>query len=354
MRHLYSSAESVNVSKSELRAFEEVSQLKAELRTLNRRLDTAKSKKAELADVLREAVKECLLEYETPKLSPPPKDTRQQTAEVAVCVLSDWQLGKKTPTYDSDVCAERVRRYVRKVRRLVARHRAQCPVRELRIYLLGDLVEGELIFPGQAHLIDSSLYRQLTEGAAILSNAVLELAQEGSVRVRGVIGNHGAIGGRSRREMHPESNADALLYEFARFMARGQERVDWKPAVNPGERLWFSVDNVGSKRFMLFHGDQIRGHAGLPWYGYSRKVMGWQQLGIDGGRRFDYALSGHWHTPTRMYFSGTTVWVNGSTESHNSYAQEQLAASGTPCQWLLFCHPERGVTAEYLVHLEED
>jgi hypothetical protein len=46
--------------------------------------------------------------------------------------------------------------------------------------------------------------------------------------------------------------------------------------------------------------------------------------------------------------------VNGSTESDNTYAQEQLASSGRPSQWLYFVEPTRGrVTAEYCVYLDD-
>jgi hypothetical protein len=101
---------------------------------------------------------------------------------------------------------------------------------------------------------------------------------------------------------------------------------------------------------MLFHGDQVKGgFGGFPWYGFAKKVMGWRVSGEI--PEFNYAISGHFHTPVRMYLNGLTLWGNGSTESSNTYALESLAASGDPCQWLLFCHPENGVTAEYLVHL---
>jgi hypothetical protein len=46
------------------------------------------------------------------------------------------------------------------------------------------------------------------------------------------------------------------------------------------------------------------------------------------------------------------VWRNASIESSNRYAQEWLAASGTPAQWALF-FGKGGVTAEYLVRLED-
>jgi hypothetical protein len=54
-----------------------------------------------------------------------------------------------------------------------------------------------------------------------------------------------------------------------------------------------------------------------------------------------------------MYVNDIRLWVNGSTESYNTYAQEQLASMGRPCQYLLFAKPGQGVTAEYLVNLED-
>jgi DNA repair exonuclease SbcCD nuclease subunit len=68
---------------------------------------------------------------------------------------------------------------------------------------------------------------------------------------------------------------------------------------------------------------------------------------------FNYAVCGHYHTPTTMYINDTRVWVNGSTESYNTYALEQLASMGRPSQFCLFVKPDKGVTAEYLVNLEE-
>ena len=46
--------------------------------------------------------------------------------------------------------------------------------------------------------------------------------------------------------------------------------------------------------------------------------------------------------------------MNGSTESTNTYASENLAAQSEPAQWLLFVDPVKGrVTASYGVDLRE-
>ena len=80
--------------------------------------------------------------------------------------------------------------------------------------------------------------------------------------------------------------------------------------------------------------------------------LGWKSLAANGLMEdFTHAVCGHYHTPTTMYINDTRVWVNGSTESYNTFAQEQLASMGRPSQFCLFVKPNKGVTAEYLVQL---
>ena len=331
-----------------------LSELRKANATLARQLGASKIKTAELTAAVKEAVTIAISTLEIPPVTPPVHDKRRRDGEVAVAVLSDWQLAKKTPTYSSEVCEQRIELYADKVIKLTEIQRADHPVRELRVYLLGDIVEGELIFPGQAHLTDASLYQQVcVDGPRILANFVRRmLSYFEKVHVVGVIGNHGAIGGRARRDYHPESNADAMLMEITRQLLASESRLTWAPNSTSGERHWYATDTIGDHTFFMAHGDQVRGgFAGLPWYGFYKKILGWRTSGII--PEFDYALTAHYHTPVRMYLNGVTLWGNGSTESYNTYALENLAASGEPCQWLLFCSPRRGVSAEYLVHLDK-
>lgn len=319
---------------------------------LAQQLAEAKASKAELVRAVYQAASDAISGLSLAPVKKPPADTRRRAGEVAIIPFADWQCAKLTQTYNTDVCEQRIEEYVDKAIKLIRIQRADHPVRSARLYLLGDFLEGEMIFPGQAHLIDASLYRQVVlDVPRILGNAVRRfLAEVESVHVDGAIGNHGALGGRARRDYHPESNADAMAYDITRQLLAHEKRLTWAPTFTPNERKWYSVDYVGSKGFLLFHGDQIKGgFAGFPWYGFAKKVMGWRMGAIK--EPFDYALAGHFHTPTRMLIGNVTLWVSGSPESSNTYAAEMLAAQGTPSQWLLFCHPEKGVTAEYQVHL---
>jgi predicted phosphodiesterase len=320
------------------------------LRRALRRIDELKRSRADLIQATRDAVRDAVASMSIPAVKAPGKDKRKGQGETAIAVLSDWQVGKRTPTYNSDVCARRIEEYAQKVERLTAVQRAEHPVRELRVYLLGDIVEGEMVFPGQAHQIDASLFRQIMLGGEIIANFVRRMAASfDRVRVVGVTGNHG-IGPRLfRKELHPDTVADAFVYETARRILERERRVECVEPIRNGERIWHAVDRVGDKAFMLFHGNQIRGHSGIPWYGITKKVHGWRNGGVS--EPFDYALFGHFHQALSVPIGRVVCWCNGSPESDNVHAQEELAAMSTPQQWLLFAHPKLGVTAEYRVHL---
>ena len=163
------------------------------------------------------------------------------------------------------------------------------------------------------------------------------------------------MGGRSRRDYNPETNADRMLGRILKMMFAHEPRIKFIVPEGGNERNWYLVANLGVKaKFMCFHGDNIRGTMGVPFYGYNKKILGWKALASQGLMEdFTHAVCGHYHTPTSLYINDVRVWVNGSTESYNSYAQEQLASMGRPSQFCLFVKPTKGVTAEYLVNLEE-
>jgi len=265
------------------------------------------------------------------------------------------QLAKVTPDYSTEVAEARVIEYANKIVTLTNLQRHAHRVKKCAVLVAGDIVEGELIFPGQQHLIDASLYNQVTvDGPRILTKFFdILLANFEEVDVTWVIGNHGSLGGRARKDYHPDSNSDRMLGKIMSMIYGNEKRIDFK--IPTGDEHWFGIADLGKNcRFFVWHGDNVRGHGGFPWYGFGKKLLGWKALAAAKLMPdFDYAVAGHFHTPTTMYVNDIRLWVNGSTESYNTYAQEQLASMGRPCQYLLFVKPGTGVTAEYLVNLED-
>jgi hypothetical protein len=325
-----------------------------------RQRDDAKNKISEYVAALKAAVFEAMEDVIiTPprqrRIDPKAKIWAERTEEIACLDIGDWQLGKVTPTYNSAICEERIKLLAEKVIELAKIQNAHHPVRKLHLRGLGDIVEGEGIFPTQAHVIDSGLYRQIANGIRILVNLILDLLNYfDEIHFVGVIGNHGSVR-IAVGTTDPETNMDRLLYMVVRelLVARGLgDRVTFDIPDGPGERNWFAVDRVFEWGFLLCHGDQIRGgFAGFPFYGTAKKTWGW----IDSIEEpWDYLHFGHWHTPTMQTLNKRIVRCNGSTESDNTYAQEQLAAIGSPTQWLGFVHPDHGITAEYWVSLADN
>ncbi|MFE6846539.1 hypothetical protein [Streptomyces sp. NPDC057686] len=278
-----------------------------------------------------------------------------ENEEYAVALLSDLQTGKITPDYDSTVARDRVMRYARKIVALANIQRLHHPVRHCVVPMLGDMVEGVDIFPGQQWLIDSTLYDQLfnTTPALVADFLRYLLAHFDSVTVYAVDGNHGRIGRRG--QFGPMDNADRMLYRIIAMLLRDEPRFQLHMTDPQSERNWFHIMELGNYSALLIHGDQIRGSMGYPFYGLGKKVHSWGSGGLGRGVEFTDIMLGHYHQLARIPLNHRTAWANGSTESTNTFAAETLAGQSEPSQFLLFCDPEKGrITASYAVDLRED
>ncbi|MFJ9848601.1 hypothetical protein [Streptomyces sp. NPDC101150] len=334
-------------------ASNELVRVKAERDRLARQLHETKHKHADYLAAVEAAVQDAVGRIQIAPVATQERSANEPAEEeYAVALLSDLQTGKLTPDYNSTVARERVMRYARKIVDLAGIQRQHHPVRHCVIPMLGDMVEGVDIFPGQQWLIDSTLYDQLfnTTPALLADFVRYLLAHFETVTVYAVDGNHGRIGRRG--QFGPMDNADRMLYRILAMLLRGEPRFQLQMTDPQGERNWYQVMQLGNYTAMLIHGDQIRGHSGFPWYGLGKKVNGWGSGGIP--EKFRDVFMGHYHQLARIPLNQRSVWVNGSTESTNTYASESLAAQSEPSQWLLFVDPNAGrVTASYGVQLKE-
>lgn len=322
---------------------------------LARQLYEVKHKRADYLSTVWEAVQDSLAgvalqPVKSPRLLKPKGDGPE---EVCVPLLSDLQCGKITPDYNTEVCRERVMRYAEKIVRITNVQRADHPVRHCVVPMLGDVLEGTDIFPGQQWLIDSTLYRQVFESTPGIIVDFLRylLSNFDTVTVEAVQGNHGRIGRKG--VFGPEDNADRMVYRVAKLMLRDEPRLQFNMADPVGERAWYKIMTIGQYKALLIHGDQIRGSMGYPFYGLGKKVHSWASGGLGEDSYFQDVMLGHWHQLAMVPMNKRKVWQNGSTESTNTFASEMLAAQSDPSQWLLFVDGEAGrVTASYGVDLK--
>lgn len=315
---------------------------------LRKKLHRQMSGEKMLTDALEEFLRAQSFEMDLPET---PSFQNKGEKEVAVLHISDTQIGKVTSTYDKHVAEQRLINLIQKTVKITNMRRSAATIDEIRVYLGGDMVEGEEIFPHQAHEIEESVYDQaMYTTPMILAKCVLMLLENfKKVKVVCVPGNHGRNGSRGTRS-HPRTNWDNVCYRTTKLLLLGekekiQDRLEWDD-----NEEWYAVDHVFDWGNLIVHGDQIRGgFAGFPWYGTAKKAWGW----IDSiPLPWDYLWFGHFHTYAGpVTLNRRTFLANGTTESDNSYAQAQLAAAGYPCQRLTFFNASHGLIADHQIFL---
>jgi len=324
---------------------------RSDVAVLQRKLDRYRSKYTVLLDAVREATEKA------PDLavpSAPPRDRRKKETRTAVLQISDTQLGKRTATYNMDVGEERILQAGEKAIRLTQDLRPSYRCDEVRVYFTGDLVEGERIFPTQAHLIESSLLRQaVVRAPSIFAKLILLLL--GSFRrveTVWVPGNHG----RDDKAAHPETNWDTVVAELVKAQLLGSDVYPRRELVG---RLTFNISHdfyaidtmPGGWKNLIVHGHQIRGgFAGIPHYGVQRATHGWfQSIPSEG---WDYLWASHFHQ-TAMAVVNYTEWrLNGTTQSADDpYVLEHLKAAGYPMQRLAYFNEDVGLAQESNLYL---
>ena len=160
----------------EIKEQQTLEQLREALKRAQQQYGRLKVSRDELVEAVYQAAKDASLGTPPIKVTPPKKDTRKGKPEVAVIHCTDWQLGKKSVSYGSETCAQRIDRFIDKVVHITDIQRKHHPVREAVLMLGGDMVEGMGIFPGQAYEVDSHLYEQLFEVSRLIGKTVSTLA----------------------------------------------------------------------------------------------------------------------------------------------------------------------------------
>ena len=107
-----------------------IQELKADNLKLLRQLEKAKNKKEDMIDAIYEAVSTNLRTWGKPKIPKPIVTKKNKNEEIAVAVLSDVQLAKVTPDYNTEIAEQRVIEYAHKIVELTNLQRSAHPVRK--------------------------------------------------------------------------------------------------------------------------------------------------------------------------------------------------------------------------------
>ena len=312
-------------------------------------------KKKAIADIIIESVKEELkaVPYFPPKLIEVQRNANY-SEETIVLMISDIQAGtyiSKEATgglneYNWGVLEKQFDMLYRGLEEIVLRHKMVAPIENLHIHLIGDIVEGWDIFRGQVHNIDRDIGRQLVGVTKLIVTFLIKCrALFKHIHVVGVPGNHGRIGRKGENPYYV--NYDFIVYEFVQEFLANFPEFTWQ-----SNESWFQLDQIYGYKFLLFHGDDIRGWQGIPYYGIDRAAKNYRELLERIDERYDYMEIGHFHMPSELSGVTTEKFVNGCWPGGTIYSMKGLGAANTPIQKLFAVHPHLGVTYRYPILLD--
>lgn len=261
---------------------------------------------------------------------------KQKFDETEVIVLSDLHFGKKVViegqvTFDKTIAEQRFKAIAEGMRHLNESYiRPNHSIDELVILMLGDCLDGELIYEGQVHNQDMPLLDQLIFSCQLIKRELINpVAQTfGTVRVVTVPGNHGEIR-NDRREhmMHPRTNFDTILSVMLQLACQDLKNVTFEIATTT-----LHTTMIRNWKFLLAHNLPSAGTASF------RKKYG----GYFERYRFDVSVHGHWHTPELAYFNTKPIIQNGSLPGTDDYAIE-LAFNTVPSQVMFTVSDKRPI-----------
>ncbi len=247
----------------------------------------------------------------------------------------------------------RLAAYVEKVERFLLDRAAATNFTELHLVLGGDLTEGDQIFAGQAWQLQKHPIRQVLDLRVKLGRALRHLirfAKEQlgvkTIAIYCVPGNHGKVGGKRAGATPADYSWDYLVGELLKDELR-EEPIDLF-ANEPAGALMFETQE---HTFLTIHGDEIKGHAGIPFYGFTR---------FDGRAMrlaetvYDYTLSGHIHQPATIpngsggEFITSGDWVGGNNLS------KWIVAASRPQQRILLVARKYGIATDERIYLDGD
>jgi len=231
---------------------------------------------------------------------------------------------------------------------IVKRHKMVAPINNLHVHLIGDIVEGWDIFKGQTNSIDHDIAHQILDVVDLLCD-FLDRCRSlfKNIHVVGVPGNHGRIGRRGENLHYV--NFDYIVYKFIEKTLKNYPEFTWQISES-----WWQIDTIYNYNFLLFHGDDIRGWQGIPYYGIDRAAKNYRELLELLGIRYDYMEIGHFHMPSELAGVTTEKFINGCWPGGTIYSMKGLGAANTPIQKLFAVHPRQGVTYRYPIRLVVD
>jgi len=261
---------------------------------------------------------------------------------IPVIKLSDWHIGEIVNAdeteglgeYNFAIAQRRIFGIVDSFMKWIYTMRHGYRIKKCVVFGEGDYISGDI---QQLYLSNEFPVPVQTAKAGLLFGEVVSILSRhfDFVEVHQVgADNHGRMQPKPLVKRKFETSYSYLVNAISEQVLSKHSNV--KVIVENGIK---HIADVGGWKFLIEHGDSIRGWMGVPYYGIekSKAKEAVKRLGTD--REFDYVSMAHFHVPA--FLSGN-VFVNGSL-SGTSELDEANGRAARPSQVAFMVSPKHGV-----------
>lgn len=261
---------------------------------------------------------------------------------VPILLCTDWHCGAvvKPETvnylneYNVEIFHQRTEALFRNTLKVVEMLRSACDVRQMVVYLGGDLIDNWL-HPEQIQLQELSPTQQLIECERAVAKGLDYLLDNGGLErilVPCCYGNHGRTTPKMQADNAHATSYEWLMYQSLRRHFAQEKRIEW--CISDGNTLYLDV--LGHKLRFL-HGDAIKYAGGVGGITVPLTKYIYRQ---DVGIRADHTFLGHFHSLTH----GSNWTVNGSLIGATAYGLKLGFPPERPQQGIKVIDSKRGFT----------
>jgi hypothetical protein len=145
--------------------------------------------------------------------------------------------------------------------------------------------------------------------------------------------NHGRLTKKNQAAQGGENNWGFVVAHIIKQVMSEQKHVSVRIHAKPSALI-----AIGPERYLCMHGHQIKGWAGLPYYGFDRRVAmeAVKRMGIVESA-FTKVVMGHFHTAC-----DTPNWIIGGSLSGTNAFDHSCGRHSEPHQTSWMVHPEHG------------
>jgi hypothetical protein len=259
-----------------------------------------------------------------------------------VAHITDWHWGAMIDKdevdgfgqYSPEIALERVKNLTAMLIRKTQTQRHGYNVPSMHIIGTGDYISGDIHqelqvsnaypTPRQAIACGYTLGGMIVEMAPYFETVVVDLV---------TLDNHGRMTLKPQATQGGINNWGYVVAEVAKQFASRCPNVEVRVHAKPT-----ALVAVGPERYLSFHGHQIKGWAGKPYYGFDRRVAmeAVKRMGVP-ETAFTKLLLGHFH-----HAMNGDSWMLGGSLSGTDAFDHSCGRYSKPHQTSWFVHPKHG------------